>query len=109
MPKYLVLYRSSVSPDAMTNMTPEQAQAGMEAWMQWAGKAGSALVDLGSPIAPVASVGSGEAGGLPVCGFSVMEAASGDDVAKLLQDHPHLQTPGDAAIEVLEYLPIPGA
>jgi hypothetical protein len=93
----------------MANTTPEQAQAGMEAWMQWAGKAGNALVDLGSPLSSVATVGSsGGADGMAIGGFSIMEADSADAVAKLLKDHPHFQTPGTNAIEVLEYLPIPG-
>jgi hypothetical protein len=45
--------------------------------------------------------------GLPIGGFSVLEADSADDVAKLVDDHPHLHLPG-AVIEVLEYLPMPG-
>ena len=52
MPKYMVLYESTVSPgDLMEQSTPEQMQAGMDAWMAWAGKCGDALVDLGSPVA----------------------------------------------------------
>jgi hypothetical protein len=30
-------------------------------------------------------------------------------VTKLLEDHPHFHTPGDNSIEILEFLPIPGA
>lgn len=51
MPRYLVLYRSSV--DAMEQMaagTSEQAQEGMQLWMKWAQEAGSSLIDLGSPV-----------------------------------------------------------
>jgi hypothetical protein len=37
MSKFLVLYRSSVSArEQMANATPEQAQAGMQAWQAWA-------------------------------------------------------------------------
>ena len=51
MTKYLVLYQSSGSAAAqMATATPEQMQAGMQAWMSWAKKAGSALVDLGQPL-----------------------------------------------------------
>jgi hypothetical protein len=47
MTMYLVLYRSSTSArDSMANATPEQAQAGMDAWMAWAGRAGNSIVDL---------------------------------------------------------------
>src|SRR4051794_41969849 len=60
MAKFMVLYRSSASAsEQMAAGTPEQAQAGMEAWMKWAGSTGSALLDLGSPLNQVATVGNG--------------------------------------------------
>jgi len=110
MAKYLVLYRASA--DAMAQMAitpPEQSQAGMEAWMQWAGKAGNALVDLGAPLASVTTIGSDGGTDLPIAGFSILEADSNDAVTKLLKDHPHSQMPGPTAIEVLEFQPIPGS
>ncbi|HZQ87041.1 MAG TPA: hypothetical protein VFA83_19510 [Acidimicrobiales bacterium] len=109
MPKYLVLYRSPVSPrEMMANTTPEQAQAGMEGWMRWAGQAGGAIADLGSPLASVAMVGKAADSGTPIGGFSVLEAESTEAVKKLLDGHPHFDGP-DGTIEVLEFLPIPGA
>jgi hypothetical protein len=108
MTKYLLLYRAPVSAtEQMADSTPEQAQAGMEAWMTWAGKAGSAIVDLGSPLAPATSVGADRASGDFIGGFSVMEAESVDALQGLLDGHPHLELEG-AAIEVHEFLPIPG-
>jgi hypothetical protein len=51
MSKFLVLYRSSVSArEQMANATPEQAQAGMQAWQAWVESAGPAMVDLGAPL-----------------------------------------------------------
>jgi hypothetical protein len=107
MAKYLVLYRASMSAqEQMASGQPEQAQAGMELWMQWAGKAGSSIVDMGSPLQSVATVGKA---GLPsIGGFSVLEADDADALKKLLDDHPHFHSPGDTGIEVLEFLPIPG-
>jgi hypothetical protein len=108
MTKYLVLYRSPVSArEQMGSSSPEQAQAGMEGWMRWAGHAGSAIVDLGSPLASVAMVGKKADGGTPIGGFSVLEADSVDALKKVLDGHPHFEAP-DGTIEVLEYLPIPG-
>jgi hypothetical protein len=58
MTNFLVLYRSSVSAaEQMAAGTPEQTQAGIEAWMAWAQKAAGAIVDLGSPVAPTTTVG----------------------------------------------------
>jgi hypothetical protein len=113
MTKYLVLYRSSLSAgEQMAGGTPEQAEAGMKAWMDWAGRAGDALIDLGSPLTPVATVGPAgtEApGAQTVGGFSIMQADSLKDVTALLDDHPHFLSPGESSIEVLEFLPIPGS
>src|SRR4051794_19402963 len=108
MPKYLVLYRSSVDAmEQMSSVGPEQAQEGMALWMKWAEKAGSSLVDLGSPVGKSQTLPVAADTGVPVGGFSVLEADSPDAASKLLDDHPHLHAPG-AVIEVLEYLPMPG-
>jgi hypothetical protein len=112
--KYMVLYRSSVSAqEQMASVNPEDAQAGMELWMNWAGRVGGAMADMGSPLATVAVVdqagsSSGGTGGPFIGGFSILEADSVDAVKGLLADHPHFHAPGDPAIEVLEFLPIPG-
>jgi hypothetical protein len=107
MGKYLVLYRGSVSAqEQMASGSPDAAQAGMDLWMQWAGKAGSAIIDMGSPLQTVATVGKK---GLPaIGGFSILEADNPDALQRLLDDHPHFHSPGDTGIEVLEFLPIPG-
>jgi hypothetical protein len=81
----------------------------MAAWMRWAEEAGPAIVDLGSPLgnSQLVPQGTAEVTGVPIGGFSILQADSADDVAKLVDDHPHLHLPG-AVIEVLEYLPMPG-
>jgi hypothetical protein len=110
MAKFMVLYMSTTSAqEMMAGATPEQAQAGMDAWMAWAGKAGDAIVDLGSPLAGVAHVGPASAapGSAQATGFSIMQGDSADAVTTLLDGHPHLQMPGNS-IDVLEYLTMPG-
>jgi YCII-related domain-containing protein len=104
MTKYLVLYRADQSAtEAMAAATPEQQQASMEAWMTWAGKAGPAIVDLGSPLAAAAGTTvSGDAVG----GFSILEADSAEALQGVLEGHPHSAQGG--TIEVYEFLPIPG-
>jgi hypothetical protein len=106
--KYLVLYRSKVSAgEQMEGASPEDAQAGMEAWMQWAGKVGDAMVDMGSPLQTVATVGGSDSGTY-ISGFSILEADSSKAAEGLVDGHPHLMSPGDPSIEVLEFLAIPG-
>jgi hypothetical protein len=99
MKKFLVLYRSSVSAaDQMAAATPEQAEAGMNAWMDWSERNRDAIVELGSPLG----------GDSDVSGYSIVQAESKDAAAELLEDHPHLRMPGDSSIELLEFLPMPG-
>lgn len=108
MAKFMVLYRSSVSAgEQMGASTPEQQQEGMEQWMKWAGNAGDRLVDLGSPLQYAGSVGGGS-GDSTIGGFSVIDVESSAAAEELLADHPHLQSPGNPSIEILEYLAIPG-
>jgi hypothetical protein len=110
MKKFLVLYQSTVpASEQMKNATPEQAKAGMDAWMSWAGRVGDGIVDMGSPVAASAKLtGSGQsASSSPVGGFSILQAESKDAVLKLLNNHPHFMAPG-GSIEVFEFLPMPG-
>ncbi|HEV7207626.1 MAG TPA: hypothetical protein VGN54_02675 [Mycobacteriales bacterium] len=110
MTKFVVLYNSTVSAgEQMANASPEQAQAGMEAWMAWAASAGDAIVDLGSPLQArtcVTAEGVSDARN-QASGYSVLQASSTDELATLLAKHPHLGMPG-CSIDVLEVLPIPG-
>ena len=113
MTKYLVLYRSSVpAREQMADSSPEAAQAGMQLWMDWAGRVGGAMADMGSPLQAVTTIDSAGASGSGsspfIGGFSVLEADSADAARKLLDDHPHFRAPGDPSIEILEFLPPPG-
>jgi hypothetical protein len=42
-----------------------------------------------------------------ICGFSIMEADSRAALDAVLDGHPHLEMDG-AAIDIIEFLPIPG-
>ena len=108
MTKYLILYRAPVSArEQMAAGTPEQAEAGMGAWMAWAAKAGPALVDLGAPLAEVTGAGTPvPAPGQVIAGYSVLQADSPADLSRVLEGHPHLGWGG--TIEVHEILPPPG-
>jgi hypothetical protein len=104
MAKFLVLYRSTTTAaEQMATTTPEQAQAGMQAWMTWAQKAGPALVELGSPLSQVTSGGNA---GDPIGGYSILQADDPTALAAVLEGHPH--TAWGGTIEVLEFLPMPG-
>ena len=111
MKKFLVLYRANVpASEMMANGTPEQMQAGMEAWAAWMGRVSESLADIGAPLGDSGRVeqGGSTPTGSHVTGFSVLQADSLDAARGLVENHPHLQTPGGAAVEVIEFLPLPG-
>jgi len=108
--KFLVLYKPPVSAtEQMANASPEQARAGMEAWMAWVTRAGRAVVDIGAPLGRATAVGGGSGTDKDdnIVGFSILQADSIDAVSRLLEGHPHLKVPG-FTIAVLEALPVPG-
>jgi hypothetical protein len=112
MKKFMVLYMADAESFAkmMRQSTPEQQQNGMKAWMSWMEKNRNAIIDGGGPLGKTKRVdtkGSSDTrNGLG--GYSVVQANSHDDAAKLFgSDHPHLQMPG-AWIEITEIMPIPG-
>ncbi len=110
MGKFLVLYHSPIpAAEMMANTTPEQAQAGMDAWMAWAQKNGRGIVDLGMPLGSNMQVtqGASSPGSSQASGYSIIQADSLAEAAAMLEDHPHLHTPG-GTIEVFELLAMPG-
>jgi hypothetical protein len=113
VPKYLVLYRSSISAaEQMASADPAAGQAGMELWTNWTSRVGESMTDMGSPLSSVGTVTpagpSSDATRPYIGGFSILEADSVDDVTKLLDDHPHFHASGEPSIEVLEFLTIAG-
>jgi hypothetical protein len=101
--RYLVLYRAPVTAaEQMASSSAAEAQAGMEAWMAWRERAGSAVVDMGQPLQPVSDGGDGD----PIGGYSIMEADSLEALQDVLKDHPHTEWGG--TIQILEFLSMPG-
>lgn len=109
MAKFMVLYRSSASADEqMASTTPEQREAGMDLWMQWMRKAGTAVVDFGFPFGSARCVpADSRRGSEHIGGYSILQADSIDAVEALLGTHPHFHAPR-ASIEVLELWTMPG-
>ncbi len=108
MKKFLVLYKASAAAFAeVMKATPEQQKAGMDEWMAWSKKAEKSIVDMGAPlgktllVTPKATSPSRNDLG----GYSVLQGESAEDVAKLMQGHPHF-TMRDSSIEIVELLPM---
>jgi hypothetical protein len=93
MPRFLITYHGNGMPH-----DPESMASAREAFTQWAGKTGDALVEPGAPVAATRNVSStgthdGPASG-PINGWSVLEAASPEEAAQKLADHPFIARGG---------------
>ncbi len=111
MSKFFVLYLAPLSAidQMMTNPTPEQMKAGMDAWMTWMKSHQSELVDMGAPLGKTKRVTASGVSNVrnEVTGYTIVEAESHEAAAKMLEGHPHLNVAG-AYIDVLAVTPIPG-
>lgn len=111
MKKFMVLYHAPAEvlrQSVMHNRDDEQK--GMFAWMLWAQKCGSKLVDFGWPLingVEITSAGEARDSGRDVTGYSIIQAESMEDARQLLADHPHLAWNPLCSIEVHETLPLP--
>ena len=110
MKKFIVIYHAPNSfMEKMKNASPDDHKKGMEAWMVWAKKCGSGLVDFGAPLGNSQMVGKN--GSTPskgdVVGYSVLQAENIKKVVEMLKEHPHLTWAEGCTIEVHEAMPAP--
>jgi hypothetical protein len=110
MKKFLVLYRASIAAfDQMSQVSPEQQKAGMDAWRAWGEKAHASIVDMGAPLGKAMQVKP--AGASPtrndLGGYSIMQAESKEALAETFKGHPHFLMP-DSFIDIVEIMPMPG-
>jgi len=112
MKKFMVIYHAPAEAMAQAQgKSPEEMAEGMKPWMDWAGRCGEGLVDMGSPLGGGQKV-TGEstaASDKDVVGYSVLQAEDMDGAVAMLKDHPHLQWAGGCQIEVHEMMPLPGS
>jgi hypothetical protein len=108
MAKFIFVYKGPATD--MSDMSEEQSKAVMDAWNEWIQKMGSALVDVGQPMANGVSVVDDGSEGTPALlnGYSIVEAENIQDAKKLADDHPFLsEGKGNFAIDIYELLPVP--
>jgi hypothetical protein len=99
MAKYLMAYRGGGMA-----ATDAEREASMAAWGAWLGGLGPAMLDMGNPFGPSASVsGDGSVSeGAPsgLTGYSLLQADSLDAASKLAKGCPVLAAGG--SVEVYE-------
>ena len=98
MAKYLFVYHGGKNPES----DAEQAEV-MDAWGQWFGSMGSAVVDGGNPVGQSSTVNpdgtvSGDGGANPASGYSLIEAADVDDAIAKAKACPILAAGGSVEL-----------
>ena len=110
MQRYIVLYCAPLAvAERFAQVTPEEAQQGMQLWVTWAEKIGSALVDPGKPLGnamKVTKTGMTKSES-KIIGMSILQANTMDEALEMVKDHHHLHWADDCEIVVLEEMPIP--
>jgi len=100
MAKFLFVYHGGENPKS-----EEEAAEVMDAWGNWLGSMGSAVVDGGNPVGQSSTVPpdgkvTNDGGSNPASGYSLIEASSLEDAIAKAKGCPILQAKG--SIEVAE-------
>lgn len=100
MAKYLFVYHGGSHPQ-----TEEEVASVMDAWGNWLGSMGAAVVDGGNPVGKSSTVHPGgkvtdDGGANPASGYGLFEAADMDDALAKAKGCPVLDAGG--TVEVAE-------
>ncbi len=108
MKKFMVLYRAPIQEfkEMMAKSTPEQQKAGMDEWRTWMDANKNFFVDGGSPLGKTKRVDTSGAtdSANDIGGYSIVQAESADEAAKILSSSPHLKMSPGAWTEISEIM-----
>jgi len=104
MANYLLAFHGGGMPET----DAERARV-MQAWTDWMGELGDAVVDPGNPIGQAMMIGadgsvSAGGGANPVSGYMIIKAEGLDDAVKLATGCPVRESGG--SVEVAETFPV---
>lgn len=109
MAQFLAIYGAPVGAmeEMMKNTTQEERDKQMESWNTWMEAKKSSIVEKGAPLGKNKRISNSGVEDVPneVGGYSIIEASSQEDAAKLFSDNPMLQMPG-AYVDVLPIMPM---
>lgn len=114
MKRYLAVFTGTPSArsrwEALSESEREQRKArGIAAWKKWAGDNAAAIVEMGGPLSRTKQVSAGGIADIRnnLGAFTVVQAESQEDAAKLFLNHPHFTIFPGEGVEVMEVLPVP--
>lgn len=98
MPKYIFVYKSQTD---WGTLPKEQIEKMMQAWGEWVGSMGPAVVDKGEPFKPVgkqvSSEGISNADDL-LSGYTTVEARDFDEALHMAQSAPTVERGGTVQV-----------
>jgi hypothetical protein len=102
MAKYLFIYHGGTHPE-----TEEEVAAVMDAWGNWLGSMGSAVIDGGNPVGKSSTVNpdgsvADNGGANPASGYGMFEATDVDDAIAKARGCPILE--GGGSVELAEVI-----
>ncbi|OGG64852.1 hypothetical protein A3J11_02405 [Candidatus Kaiserbacteria bacterium RIFCSPLOWO2_02_FULL_55_12] len=110
MKKFMALYMAPVAEfERLMSMPPEQQGADMEKWTQWMKKNERSFIDAGAPLGKTKRITTKGVSDVKneIGGYSIVQAESAADAAKLFEQSPHFTMASNAWIEVIECMPMP--
>jgi hypothetical protein len=98
MAKYLFVYHGGSEP-----ASEQEVASVLDAWGNWLGSMGAAVVDGGNPVGQSSTVNSdgsvsGNGGANPASGYSLIEASDLDDAIAKARGCPILQSGGSVEL-----------
>jgi hypothetical protein len=116
MKKFLAICLGTMRDEKMKEWMaqPEEARKarekeGMEAWGKWVADHSASIVDQGAPIGKTKKA---DPSGISdtknaISGYTIVEAESLEEAAKMFEGHPHFTIFPGESIEIMECLPMP--
>ena len=110
MKKFVAIYMAPVAAmdEIRKTRSPERMKAFNDSWMKWVKSHEKNFVDVGSPTGNNKRVTKDKIQDVKneILGYSVVQAETHQEAAKIFQDTPNVQIPG-AYVEVLEFVQMP--
>ncbi|MEK6773504.1 MAG: hypothetical protein AABY64_06170 [Bdellovibrionota bacterium] len=114
MKKFLAIYYGSpASMDKWANLSEaaklDRQKEGIKLWSNWGEKNSKLIKDVGNPLGKTKKVDGKGVSDIKnqLTAYTIVEAETHDEAAKLFLKHPHFEIfPGDS-IEIMECLSLP--
>lgn len=111
MKKFMALYMAPVEMfEQWMKTPPEEQKEGMENWTKWMKSNAKFFVDEGAPLGKTKRVSANGVSDTKneIGGYSIVQAESADEAAKIIKSSPHLSMEG-TWVELIECAPMQNA